>query len=113
MPKVDGVCGNLPKNVCERFSQTTPAPIPERHRGKFFKPYGKNNILPRYPQSAIEIRGYEADALAPANEKPIEKKPKEDPNTFLKWFDRFMERKKGRTHTIYDALGLEAVPESR
>lgn len=36
-------------------------------------------------------------------EAPKEKKPKEDPNTFIKWFYRFMERKKGRTHGIYDA----------
>lgn len=33
----------------------------------------------------------------------IKKKPKEDPNTFLKWFDRFMNRKQGRTKSIYEA----------
>ena len=31
----------------------------------------------------------------------VEKKPTEDPNTFLKWYDRFMDRKKGRTNGIY------------
>ncbi len=55
MPKVDGVCGSLPKNVCEMFAnnfrkQGRP-PYPARHRGKNFKPYGKNKILPRHPQS--------------------------------------------------------------
>lgn len=32
-----------------------------------------------------------------------EKKPKEDPNTFIKWFDRFTSRKDGRTKQIYEA----------
>lgn len=53
--------------------------------------------------SAVEIRDYVADALAPSNEKPKENKPKEDPNTFLKWFDRFTSRKDGRTKQIYEA----------
>ncbi len=42
-------------------------------------------------------------------EKPTVSKPKEDPNTFLKWFDRFMERKKGRTNGIYDATRKRLV----
>lgn len=56
MPKVNGVCGSLPKNVCEMFANNSRKlsrpPIPERHRGKIFKPYGKNKILPRHAQSA-------------------------------------------------------------
>lgn len=36
-------------------------------------------------------------------EAPKEKKPKEDPNTFIKWFDRFTSRKDGRTKQIYEA----------
>ena len=51
--------------------------------------------------SAVEIRDYVVAALAPADEKPKDRKPKEDPNTFLKWFDRFLERKKGRTNGIW------------
>ena len=50
--------------------------------------------------TAVEIRDYVVAALAPADAQPKEKKPKEDPNTFLKWFDRFLERKKGRTNGI-------------
>lgn len=59
--------------------------------------------------SAVEIRDYVVAALAPADQPPKEKKPKEDPNTFLKWFDRFMERKKGRTNGIYDATRKRLV----
>lgn len=59
--------------------------------------------------SAVEIRDYVVAALAPADQPPKEKKPKEDPNTFLKWFDRFMERKKGRTNSIYDATRKRLV----
>lgn len=36
-------------------------------------------------------------------EPPKPKKKKEDPNTFLKWFDRFTDRKKGRTKEIYQS----------
>lgn len=55
MPKVDGVCGSLPKNVCEMFAnysrkQARP-PIRQGIEEKIFKPYGKNKILPRHPQS--------------------------------------------------------------
>ena len=46
--------------------------------------------------------------LQPEDESE-EKKPKEDPNTFLKWFDRFTERKKGRTNGIYDATRKRLV----
>ena len=42
-------------------------------------------------------------------EKHIESKPKEDPNTFLKWFDRFMGRKQGRTKSIYEATRRRLV----
>lgn len=59
--------------------------------------------------SAVEIRDYVVAALAPADAQPKEKKPKEDPNTFLKWFDRFLERKKGRTNGIYDATRRRLV----
>lgn len=53
--------------------------------------------------SAVEIRDYVLGKLTPADTPKPEKKPKEDPNTFLKWYDRFMERKTGRTHAIYEA----------
>lgn len=59
--------------------------------------------------TAVEIRDYVVAALTPADQPMPEKKPKEDPNTFLKWFDRFMERKKGRTHGIYDATRKRLV----
>lgn len=42
-------------------------------------------------------------------ENQVERKPKEDPNTFLKWFDRFMGRKEGRTKSIYDATRRRLV----
>lgn len=59
--------------------------------------------------TAVEIRDYIAAALTPAEQPKPDKKPKEDPNTFLKWFDRFMERKKGRTNGIYDATRKRLV----
>lgn len=59
--------------------------------------------------SAVEIRDYIVAALIPADQPKPEKKPKEDPNTFLKWFDRFMEHKKGRTNGIYDATRKRLV----
>ena len=184
MPKVDGVCGSLPKNVCEMFANDSRKQVrpPIRHgieekflslmvRTKFYLDTRKaavtNDVNPlrinisqarktaalpldiqlstrqwdpkaekvqNHPQtmllnkliaqkkvavdgiilklqdegslvtmSAVEIRDYVAAALAPADEKPKEKKPKEDPNTFIKWFDRFTSRKDGRTKQIYEA----------
>lgn len=56
--------------------------------------------------SAIQIRDYVVSKLNPNEEQP---KPKEDPNTFLKWFDRFMGRKQGRTKSIYEATRRRLV----
>ncbi|MDE7402624.1 MAG: site-specific integrase [Muribaculaceae bacterium] len=56
--------------------------------------------------SAIQIRDYVVSKLNPDEEQP---KPKEDPNTFLKWFDRFMGRKQGRTKSIYEATRRRLV----
>lgn len=42
-------------------------------------------------------------------ENTTEKKPQEDPNTFLKWYDRFMTRKDGRTKGIYEATRRRLV----
>lgn len=53
--------------------------------------------------SAVEIRDYVTSLLSPVSESSKEKKIKEDPNTFLKWYDRFMKRKNGRTKEIYEA----------
>lgn len=53
--------------------------------------------------SAVEIRDYVVAKLTPADQPKPEKKPKEDPNTFIKWFDRFTSRKDGRTKQIYEA----------
>lgn len=53
--------------------------------------------------SAVEIRDYVTSLLSPVSEGSREKKIKEDPNTFLKWYDRFMKRKDGRTKEIYEA----------
>lgn len=54
--------------------------------------------------SAVEIRDYVLHILTPdiVHVKTV-RKAKEDPNTFLKWFDRYMNRKEGRTKGIYDA----------
>ncbi len=43
----------------------------------------------------------------PGERKPV--KPKDDPNTFLKWYDRFTERKTGRTKAIYEATRRRLV----
>ncbi len=59
--------------------------------------------------TATEIRDYAVSVLNPDNEKPKENKPKEDPNTFLKWYDRFTERKSGRTKAIYEATRRRLV----
>ena len=59
--------------------------------------------------TAIEIRDYAVSILNPSKEQTQEKKPKEDPNTFLKWFDRFMGRKQGRTKSIYEATRRRLV----
>lgn len=56
--------------------------------------------------SAIQIRDYVVSKLNPDEGQP---KPKEDPNTFLKWFDRFMGRKQGRTKSIYEATRRRLV----
>ncbi len=54
--------------------------------------------------TAVELRDYVIHILSPeAAQSKTEKKPKEDPDTFIKWFDRFMDRKEGRTKEIYDA----------
>ena len=53
--------------------------------------------------SAVEIRDYVLGKLTPTDTTKPERKPKEDPNTFLKWFDRFTSRKEGRTKGIYEA----------
>lgn len=53
--------------------------------------------------SATEIRDYLVSKLSPADTPKKVQKPKEDPNTFLKWFDRFTARKSGRTNGIYTA----------
>ena len=54
--------------------------------------------------SAVEIRDYVVAKLTPADQPKLkEKKPKEDPDTFIKWFDRFTSRKDGRTKQIYEA----------
>lgn len=63
--------------------------------------------LPR--MTAVEIRDYVAAQLSPADGTPVEKKPAEDPNTFLKWFDKFVGRKKGRTKGIYEATRSRLV----
>lgn len=57
--------------------------------------------------TALEIRDYVVAKLTP--EDAIENMPKEDPNTFLKWFDRFTERKQGRTKAIYEATRSRLV----
>lgn len=59
--------------------------------------------------SAVEIRDYVAKELTPAGAPKPERKPKEDPNTFLKWFDRFTSRKEGRTKGIYEATRKRLV----
>lgn len=59
--------------------------------------------------TAVEIRDYVAAQLSPADGTPVEKKPAEDPNTFLKWFDKFVGRKKGRTKGIYEATRSRLV----
>ena len=59
--------------------------------------------------SAIEIRDYVVAKLTPADAPKPERKPKEDPNTFLKWFDRFTSRKEGRTKGIYEATRKRLV----
>lgn len=42
--------------------------------------------------------------------EPVEpSKPEDDPNTFLKWLDRFIARKKGRTADIYTATRSRLV----
>lgn len=56
---------------------------------------------------AKDIKDYILAKIAPKSEK--EEKPKEDPNTFLKWFDRFTERKQGRTKAIYEATRSRLV----
>lgn len=50
---------------------------------------------------AKDVKDYILAKISPKEEKA--EKPKEDPNTFLKWFDRFTERKQGRTKAIYEA----------
>ena len=60
--------------------------------------------------TAVDIRDYVVAKLPPTDQPKPEKKPKEDPNTFLKWFDRFMERKKGRMQKILmHSYGLKVI----
>lgn len=60
--------------------------------------------------SAVEIRDYVIHIISPDIAKAkTEKKPKDDPNTFIKWYDRFMNRKEGRTKGIYDATRRRLV----
>lgn len=63
--------------------------------------------------TAVELRDYVQAKLAPetaaAKKEKKERKPKDDPNTFLKWFDRFMNRKTTRTRGIYDATRRRLV----
>ena len=59
--------------------------------------------------SAVEIRDYVLGKLTPTDTTKPERKPKEDPNTFLKWFDRFTSRKEGRTKGIYEATRKRLV----
>lgn len=60
--------------------------------------------------SAVEIRDYVIHIISPdiAQTKAV-KKPKDDPNTFINWFDRFMNRKEGRTKEIYYATRRRLV----
>lgn len=59
--------------------------------------------------TAVEIRDYVTRELTPEEAlKPVQK-PKEDPNTFLKWFDKFTNRKKGRTKGLYEATRSRLV----
>ena len=52
--------------------------------------------------SALEIRDHVMSIISPAPGPEIKQiKVKEDPDTFLKWYDRFTERKDGRTKQIY------------
>ena len=190
MPKVNGVCGSLPKNVCEMFANISRKQprlpfqndIEEKFlslmvRTKFYldtrKAQVTNDVNPlrinisqarktaalpldiqlatrqwdakaekvqNHPQAmllnkiiaqkkvevdgiilklqdegelasmcAVEIRDYVLKKLTPADTPKPVKKPKEDPNTFLKWFDRFMNRKQGRTKSIYEATRKRLV----
>lgn len=59
--------------------------------------------------SAVEIRDYIVTLIPPISERTKEKEPEEDPNTFLKWFDRFTNRKDGRTKAIYEATRRRLV----
>lgn len=59
--------------------------------------------------SALQIRDFVNAKLTHADATKPERKPKEDPNTFLKWFDRFTSRKEGRTKGIYEATRKRLV----
>lgn len=59
--------------------------------------------------SAIEIRNYILVQLSPVVEQNTDNQKQEDPNTFLKWYDRFMARKDGRTKAIYEATRRRLV----
>ena len=59
--------------------------------------------------SALQIRDLVNAKFTPADAPKQERKPKEDPNTFLKWFDRFTSRKEGRTKGIYEATRKRLV----
>lgn len=59
--------------------------------------------------SAIEIRNYILLQLSPVVEQNTDNQKQEDPNTFLKWYDRFVTRKEGRTKAIYEATRRRLV----
>jgi len=59
--------------------------------------------------SAVEIRDFILVQLSPNVEQNTDNQECEDPNTFLKWFDRFMARKEGRTKAIYEATRRRLV----
>lgn len=56
---------------------------------------------------AKDVKDYILAKIAPKVEKA--EKPEEDPNTFIKWFDRFTGRKQGRTKEIYEATRSRLV----
>lgn len=56
---------------------------------------------------AKDVKDYILAKIAPKVENA--EKPEEDPNTFIKWFDRFTGRKQGRTKAIYEATRSRLV----
>ncbi len=56
--------------------------------------------------TALQIRDYVVSILSPDE---VKEQPKEEPDTFLKWYDRFTERKSDRTREIYQATRRRLV----